>query len=233
MNICTEKYIHNNVFCYDIKSAGPTILKYLTDIDLLDKEKNIRNIEYGKLMRDNKDLKIISRIMFSISKIICKEFDGIIYTPDSVITHRIITDIELIKQLNVVYKREWFANLLIISKQRDSYIALTDDGVIIKGRLKKYLTEKLIQKLITLTLEDPNWLLRFKQWFKSLENNLYFLTSENKLYTNDGEIVVENMQLLQSYKINKYVYWRSLIAFIYSIGLENNFFVKGAKHGIK
>ena len=223
MNICTEKYIHHNVFCYDIKAAGPTILKYLTGTDLLDMDKYKRNIQYGEMMRSNNDLKIISRMLFNISRIVCKEYDGIIYTPDSVITTRIITDIEFIKQLNVTYKRDWCAHLLIINKQRDSYIALVDNGVIIKGRARKSLTEKLILKLIELAMEDKDWLLKYKQWFKLLENNNYFLTADNILFTIDGEVQIENESLVHSYKINKYIYWKSLLSFIYTIGLENKF----------
>jgi hypothetical protein len=222
MNILTSDYIYNNMFYYDIKSAGPTILKYITNnkIDLLNLEKTERNIKYGKLMKENEYYKIASKLMFSVNKFVCYLYDGIIYTPDSIITNRIIKDDKIIKSLVINYECKYHFNLLIINKNKNSYIAITNDNkVIIKGELKNYLNEFLVEKLIDFCLNKINWLEKFKQWFKNLNDNTYFLIQNKYLFIDDKKIEIENINLLQTYKVNKLIYWNSLLTLIHIIGL--------------
>lgn len=222
MNILTSDYIYNNMFYYDIKSAGPTILKYITNnkIDLLNLEKTERNIKYGKLMKENEYYKIASKLMFSVNKFVCHFYDGIIYTPDSIITNRIIKDDKIIKSLVISYECKYHFNLLIINKNKNSYIAITNDNkIIIKGELKNYLNEFLVEKLVDFCLNKINWLDKFKQWFKNLNDNTYFLIQNKYLFIDDKKIEIENINLLQTYKVNKLIYWNSLLTLIHIIGL--------------
>lgn len=219
MIIVTRKYIHYNMRYHDIRAAGPSVLKSLFNVDITDMEKKERNIVYGKLMKENDIYKMIPAMLTSISRFLCKEYEGIIYTQDSIITKRTINN-TILDQLVLKFKQNWISTLLVIGKDRDSYIALLNSGeVLIKGKAKSKIPLLIAKKLLDFVLEEQDPILKFKRWFKQIKDVNYFLI-DNQVFTFTGVEKVTNKFLFDIGKINKAVYWKNLLQFIYPIGLE-------------
>ncbi|MEM3859438.1 MAG: hypothetical protein QW478_08525 [Candidatus Micrarchaeaceae archaeon] len=204
---------------HDIRAAGPSVLKSLFNVDITDMEKKERNIVYGKLMKENDIYKMIPAMLTSISRFLCKEYEGIIYTQDSIITKRTINN-TILDQLVLKFKQNWISTLLVIGKDRDSYIALLNSGeVLIKGKAKSKIPLLIAKKLLDFVLEEQDPILKFKRWFKQIKDVNYFLI-DNQVFTFTGVEKVTNKFLFDIGKINKAVYWKNLLQFIYPIGLE-------------
>ena len=217
MKILTSRYIHFNVKYYDINMAGPTLLKYLYDIDLTNIEnKERRNIEYGLLIKQNK-LQILPSILQNYIKLLAIELNAIIYTTDSIITLKSIKDSKLALSSCFTFKKSWTANILVITKKYDGYVCKLSNGdIIIKGQYKKLLPEKAISKLLDLRFNFKNWLLIFKEWFKNSKNE-DLLIDYKYLFVDSGLIEIENINLLNTYKLQKEIYWRYLMNIIYPL----------------
>jgi hypothetical protein len=207
---------------YDISSAGPTALKQFSGIDLLSiPDKLDRNIQYGKIMKSNEKYKFIPNTLLNVSRILCKEYNGILYSQDSFVTNKKIELGEIVNQTIFNFKKNYFFVVLIINRTFDTYIALTDkDEVVIKGKYKKYIPEKLASMLLKKFTGESDWLTKFKSWFKYLNNNKYYLSNNKYLLTTTGLVEVTKESLLETYDVDKLMYWNYLLSFIVPMGIE-------------
>ncbi|MGB9674899.1 MAG: hypothetical protein ACPLX8_02075, partial [Nanopusillaceae archaeon] len=186
MIIVTSQYVHYNMRYYDMNKAGPSLLKYIYNIDLTNLDKKERNEKYGLLMKMDDKYKMIPTMLYSISRILCKENEGIIYTQDSIITKRIINNNSILENLVVKFKQVWFAPILVINKNRNSYVAISGSETIIKGPAKNQVSEYLVNKLLKFVIEEPDWLTKFKRWYKSIKDPEYFIINDNSIISTSG-----------------------------------------------
>lgn len=130
----------NDVYLFDIKSCHYNILDSLGfDLSKINKEdKKSRNIKIGYMMKENPRLiSLLRSITISIvdefifvnnikpEEIICRQYDGLLITRPVEISDKLI--------LKDLYTK------LIISDDRNSYIALNDNQeIIIKGISNRY-----------------------------------------------------------------------------------------------
>ncbi len=217
MKILSSRYIHFNVKYYDINMAGPTLLKYLTNFDVTEiPNKESRNIQYGLILKQNK-LQIISNILQNYTKLVAKELNSIVYTPDSIITIKSIKDSKLALNSCFTFKKSWTANILVIAKKYDGYVCKLNNGdIIIKGEYKKFLPINCVSKLLDIRFNFKNWLIIFKEWFKNALNE-DLLIDDKYIFTNDGLIEIQNINTINTYKLQKEIYWRYLLNIIYPL----------------
>lgn len=223
MKIVTDILFYTNSLTYfDINSAGPTLLKHLSGINLLDiKDKNERNVKYGKAIRNTNMSRYIPYILYSFSKIVCYELDGILYTQDSVVTNRDISKSIIAKNSIFTFKKSWISKFLVISKDKKSYFAITDENkVIVKNDI---LSPNMLLKLYLFYENTKNWIFYFKKWFMEETEISYFITNKNSIYLSDGTIVsdIVDPAYVKGFenRINKEFYWFKLLKYFQSIYL--------------
>jgi len=140
------KLISSDCYVYDIVACHHTILKKLgcNISQIEEKNKTERNIQIGKLMRDNPRLtsilrkttntlvdEFILRNNISNDEIINRSYDGIVITKP--VNNLIYNEDDITLDLRDIYQK------FIISLHRNSYIALNNsDKIIIKGISNRY-----------------------------------------------------------------------------------------------
>jgi hypothetical protein len=218
MNIITEKSVHFWVKNYDINRAGPTLLKHLTNIDLTQiEDKQERNIQYGKFLRDQSNLKIIPSALRAFISRLARESGAVAYTPDSVITKTNIMELSLVKRSIYSFKVEWSATHLVVSKDKKSYIALLANGdVLIKGQASKDISPKLVEHIFKLF--EVN-LLNFKSSFLRLPASVFAVN--DIVVVGDESYKVNDFKTFDL-KVNYEYYWRKCLQFIYPIEMYKN-----------
>ena len=144
MNINKDcKLILSDVYLYDIESCHYTILDQLGySMDSINKnDKKSRNIQIGYLMKDNPHItsllrlyteslvnEFILRNYITNDEIICHQYDGLLMVRPVLISDQYIN----------FGLREIYSNI-IISDNRDSYIAINDKNKIsVKGITNRY-----------------------------------------------------------------------------------------------
>lgn len=144
MNINKDcNLILNDIYLYDISMCHYTILDQLGySIDSIDKDDKVtRNIKIGYLMKDNPNLTSLLRMYtnsivnefvirndIKSGEIICHQYDGLLITRPAILYDQYIN----------FGLREVYSNM-IISDNRDSYIAINNYGKIsIKGVADRY-----------------------------------------------------------------------------------------------
>ncbi len=209
MQFLTKEHIYYNVYYWDIKAAGPSLLNHLYGINLLYLDKEQRNIRYGELQKEENKLKIIPEILRRYTKNIALRNDAIAYTLDSVITKKnILSDIFVSKSC-FTFKEDYHFSIMIIDENYKNYIAITNDNkVIIKGIIKNYLSEKLILQFLTKGIVNFS---RFKQWFK-ITNYKTFLI-DNSIIINGKKIDLTNTNI--AVDPDREFYWKYLLEFIF------------------
>lgn len=163
-------YFLRNVYSYDIAACHHTILSNLGfDVSKLDKEnKDLRNTQIGQMMKENPRVTTMLRETTSslISEylninnikedtdIIIRQYDGVLSLKKFEILDRYIP--LLLKEIYTI---------MIISSDRQKYIALNESGeVIVKGVSNRYTAiEKLYKKVLSINFLSKTDI------FKSLE----------------------------------------------------------------
>jgi len=225
MKIVTNKLAFNTPFTYyDINAAGPTLYAHLFDDDHLLKVENKqqRNVLFGKKIKEKGVSRYLPFILYSFSKLICYEMDGIIYTQDSVVINKNINDSIFAKNSIFTFKKSWISKLLVIHKNKKSYFAICENNkIIIKG---DDLPLGILKHLYLFFNEYKQWMYYFKLWFLNAEP-VMFVTNKQKLYLKNNVIInnVNTMEpkILQYYKskINYDFYWLKILPYIQSIYL--------------
>jgi len=218
MNIITEKSVHFWVKNYDINRAGPTLLKHLSNIDLTQiEDKQERNIQYGNLLRDQSNLKVVPSVLRAFISRLAYESGAVAYTPDSVITKNNIMEHPLVKRSVYSFKVEWSATHLVVSKDKKSYIALLANGdVLIKGQASKDISPKLVEhifRLFELKLSS------FKSSFLRLPTSVFAVN--NIVIVGDESYKVNDFETFDL-EVNHEYYWRKCLQFIYPIEMYKN-----------
>ena len=219
MYIITNVLVHHDVSYFDINAAGPTLVEHLDLVpkgQLTKKEKQIRNIEYGKLIKKLGINQLIPNILFSYTKLLCFDVNGVLYTQDSVVCNKL--ESVLVDRSIFTFKRVWTASTLIIDKNRKSYIAQTDNGIIIKGN---EMPVKLVEKFFQLISNDSNWLRSFKFLFPKFDIE-YFVTNKDRIFLYDRILEdINDTKLLKSFKnkINLNYYWSKFLPYFQSVFL--------------
>lgn len=184
MKIDIQQLFLRDVYYYDIEACHYQIIKkFGLDISHLDKEdKEQRNIQIGKMMKDNPRLtkalrnitnstisEYLSRNNISDSEVITRQYDGFITTR------------KLYKiNLDPIPIKEYSYQILLISSTRDRYVASDGKNSILKGipnrykEIDKYLSSLLklnfmnktsifknLEKLKNDILSSDNWRLFF------------------------------------------------------------------------
>jgi len=174
----------NNVYSYDISSCHYNILKNLNlDISNIEKENKLtRNIQIGKMMRDNPKLtsilrsttnslidEYILRNKISLDNIIVRQYDGFMSTKPLAI----VTDQYLPIELREIY------SVFIISLDRTKFIASDGNKITIKGIAYRYdEIDNFYKKILSI-----NYMIK-DSIFKSLQNikDVILNSSNGKLY---------------------------------------------------
>lgn len=204
--VFTEPYTY-----YDIKAAGPTLLKHLTGIDLLDLPKTTRNIKYGKLLIQLGLQDYIPFLLRTYCKLICQYTNGILYTQDSVIT---LHNPEDFLPSIFSFHKEWTSSLLVIAHNRKSYVCwTTNNKVVVKG---DELPIGCLSKLYTFMSRSTNWLYEYKMWFLNASPQ-EFITNKQRLILKDK--IVDNVATPSLFEglVDKEIYWRKLLPYFASI----------------
>ena len=210
MNIITDSLVNFNVKYWDIRAAGPTVLNELYGINLLDKEKEERNILYGKLQKQNAKIKIIPKLLLLYSELIAKRNKGILYTLDSVITRFDIRKDPLVESSYFTYHLQYDFQLIVISRRKNGYIGLTKKNeVVIKGEDKHFISKKIAFKLLTTGISN---LEKFKQWFKRCSYKNFVV--DNKLVLNNKIVEIKSDY---DFEPNREFYWIKILPYVYAI----------------
>lgn len=175
----------NNVYSYDISSCHYNILKKLNlDISNIEKEdKTKRNIQIGKMMRDNPKLtsilrttteslidEYILRNKISNDNIIVRQYDGIMTTKPLAIT----IDQYLPIDLQTIF------SVFIISIDRTKFIATDGNKISLKGISNRYEEmDKIYKKILFSNFANKNSLFNSLQEIKEKVLN----SSNARLYS--------------------------------------------------
>ena len=183
----------NNVYSYDISSCHYNILKKLNlDISNIEKEdKTKRNIQIGKMMRDNPKLttilrstteslidEYILRNKISDDNIIIRQYDGFITTKPLVLTTTQYLPIEL----------QSIFSVFIISIDRTKFIATDGNKISLKGISHRYEEiDKIYKKILFINYANKGSVFTSLQNIKdeilSSDNpELYCIPSEDKFH---------------------------------------------------
>ena len=227
MKINTQNLFLRDVYYYDIEACHYQIIKkYGLDISQLDKDnKEQRNIQIGKMMRDNprlsKELREITTSIISEyltrnkikeDEVISRQYDGFITTKKLYKTN-----------LDPIPIKESNYNLMLIASTRDRYIAYNGSQSILKGIPNRY---KEMDKFLASIL-DTNFLSK-SAIFTSLENlknkvlnssnwKLYFIDQDEKngnvVFNKYGQLTVSKSvaKLMELEDVNKSWYFEYYI----------------------
>jgi len=183
MKINSKKFFLNDVYSYDISACHYKILESLgfdtSSLDRNDKEK--RNIAIGKMMGENPVISAMLRttteslISEYINRNSLKEEDVIIRQYDGFLTKKTLydTDQYLPLELKDVFTK------MIISTNKDKYIATTQKKTVVKGVANYYdAIEEFYCKLFNINFLSKtdvfNNLKRIKEQFFECENSKVF-----------------------------------------------------------